>query len=186
MRRLSAILLGCLFLFCGCGEKDGHLSEGIAFRSKLVQQNGCRFRAEITADKGSDILRFCLDCEGDGQGNVSFVLTEPETLAGISGTISEAGGKITYDGMSVDFGLLLQDAIAPAAAPALLVNSWISGYMLWGGKDGETYCMCCEQVLEGRSLEVESFFKNELPFYAEVCYNGSRILEIQIIDFQYH
>ena len=88
--------------------------------------------------------------------------------------------------MSVDFGLLLRDAVAPAAAPALLVNSWISGYILWGGEEGEIYQLCCEQELEGHILEVESFFKNELPFYAEVCYNGSRILEIRINEFQFH
>lgn len=180
------MLLVCLFLFCGCGKEDSHLSQGIAFRSKLVERGGCSFQAEITADYGSDILRFCLKCEADGQGNVGFTLTEPETLSGISGSIREGGGEITYDGMIVDFGLLLQDAVAPAAAPAILINSWISGYILWGGKDGDTYQMCCEQVTEGRTLEVESFFKNELPFYAEVCYNGSRIMEIQINDFQYH
>lgn len=183
---MIAMVMVCLFLLSACSGKDSHLNSGIIFRTKLVQQNGCRFQAEITADNGSDVLQFCLNCDADGQGNINFVLTEPETLAGVSGTITENGGKITYDGMSVDFGLLLQDAVAPAAAPALLINSWISGYILWGGEEGEIYQLCCEQELEGHILEVESFFKNELPFYAEVCYNGSRILEIRINEFQFH
>lgn len=187
MRRWIAIAtLSVLFFLWGCKSQDSHLSGAIEFRSKLVQAQGCAFQAAVTADFETEILRFLLDCDTDAQGNVSFTLLEPETLAGITATVSKGGGKITYDGLSVDFGLLAQESIAPAAAPALILDSWISGYILSAGETEGLYVVSYEQEFEGMLLEVESIFKNELPISAEICYNDRRILAVQISEFQFH
>ena len=186
MRRYLAIVVLLVVLFSGCSEKDSHLSPAIRFRSELVQSGGCSFEAEITADYGTEIQQFRLLCDADAQGNVRCTILEPETLEGICAVVTEQGGKIVYEGLSVDFGYLADGTIAPAAAPAILLNSWLSGYILWGGEQEAIYQATYEEEIKGSFVKVESFFKNNLPFSAEVCYNGKRVLEMKITAFQFH
>lgn len=185
MRRFFAVLTLCALLFGCAGEKDV-LEPSIAFRAALLQAGGCSFRAKIEADFGSQIERFAADCDFSTDGTALLTLTEPETLAGLTATVTERGGKITYDGMSVDFGLLANGNVNPAAAPALTALSWSGEYISAAGWEEELYRVTYEKDFAQKRLQIDTYFKNDLPILAEVCYNNQRILKLEISDFSLH
>ena len=186
MRRFAAIqiLLCICVLFTACGTESQTLSPAIEFRAALVRAGGCTFRAEVRADFGDTVASFCMDCDAEADGILRLTLTAPETLAGITATVTDAGGKITYDGMALDFGLMAGGNVIPAAAPALAVDCWIREYIASAGQEEERYRVTYEKDFDEKRLVVDTWFENGIPFYAEVCYNNQRILKLELSDFK--
>ena len=181
-KALAAILLLCIFC-TACSAGESGLSPAIEFRAALVQAGGCTFQAEVTADFGDSVVSFSLDCDADADGTTRLTVTAPETLSGITATVSDAGGKITYDGMSMDFGLLASGNVIPAAAPAITVTCWSSEYITAAGEDETGYRVTYEKDFDEKMLKVDTWFENGIPICAEVCYNNQRILNLTISDF---
>lgn len=180
MRKFLSLLLLPLLL-CGCGKSESTVSEAIAFRAALVEAGGCSFRADVRADFGDTVQDFSLDCTADAEGTTAFTVLKPETLAGITATVTQQGGQVTYDGMAMDFGLLANGNVSPAAAPAIAVNCWLSAYIV-SAATGETVY---QQDFDEKALTVTTRFENNIPFFAEVCYNQQRVLELTLSDFAF-
>ena len=185
MRRIAAVMLMCL-LFCGCTKTESSVQRAVEFRAALVQAGGCRYQAEICADFGGTVECFTVRCDSRADGATELVIESPESLAGIAATVTDKGGKITYDGMAVDFGLLADDTLAPAAAPALLVSCWSSEYITCGGTEGEYYRASYEKGFDESAVKIDTWFENHLPIYAEVCYNNTGILRFTITEFEFY
>ena len=100
------------------------MDDALAFRSALVGAGGCSFLGEITADYGDEAYTFTAACTTDDTGALSFSLTAPETIAGISGTVQSRGGKLTFDSTALAFGLLADGKVSPATAPYVVAESW--------------------------------------------------------------
>ena len=185
MRRFAAIqiLLCICVLFTACGTESQTLAPAIEFRAALVQAGGCTFRAEVRADFGETVAFFCMDCDAEADGILRLTLTAPETLAGITATVTDAGGKVTYDGMALDFGLMAGGNVIPAAAPALAVDCWIREYIASAGQEEERYRVTYEKDFDEKKLVVDTWYENGVPICAEVCYNDQRILKLLISDF---
>ena len=171
MRRLAAFLIVFVFIIgilAACGTQEEPLSPAIEFRAKLAQ-SGCTFHADVTADLGETAVQFAMDCAMDTEGTVRLTVTEPERISGITATVAADTGKLTYDGMALDFGLLANGNVVPAAAPAIAAD----------------YRAAYERDFDEKCLFVDTWFENAVPICAEVCYNGQRILKIQITEFQF-
>lgn len=184
MRRISALLMMLLTVcFCGCQSEESTLRPAIEFRADLVQAGGCSFSAEVEADFGDTTEQFSLYCEAQ-QDCMDITVTAPETMEGITAHITENGGKITYEGMSAEFGLLANGNVSPAAAPAITAACWQNEYISAAGQEDDAlYRATYEKNFDEKRLIVDSWFKNDLPIYAEVCYNNQRILKLTITDF---
>lgn len=185
MRRLFAVLMLCVLLF-GCTSEESVLASAIEFRAALVQAGGCSFCAEIEADFGNHIETFTADCDFSTDGTARLTLLAPETLAGITAAVTDSGGKITYDGMAVDFGMLANGNVIPAAAPALTALCWCREYISAAGWEDDIYRVTYEKDFDEKRLLIDTFFKNDLPICAEVCYNNQRILKLNISDYTLH
>ena len=184
VRRGCAVLMMCLCLLLGgCGGRSQGVSPAIAFRASLVQAGGCSFRAELTADYGDYVVPFALDCETEVNGPTHFTVVAPETLAGITAAVDETGGTVTYDGLMMDFGLLANGRLAPAAGPAVVAYCGSSAYLAAGGEEEGRFRATYEKDYEEKMLKVDTWFENGIPIYAEVCYNGQRILNLTISEF---
>ena len=90
-RLLSVVCL--VFFFFGCQRTDSLLNEAIALRNNVLNSDGCSFQTKITADYGDRLYVFTMDCKTDRAGDLTFVVQEPETIAGITGNISGTGGR---------------------------------------------------------------------------------------------
>ncbi len=184
MRRILALLMTAACVLLGaCGGEESSISTAVEFRAALVRKGGCSFCAEISADFGESVVNFTVNCEAEAEGTTYLTVIEPETLAGITATVSEGGGKITYDGMAMDFGLLAGGNVIPAAAPAIAVTCWVKEYIASAGMEGELYRATYEKDFDEKMLKVDTWYENGVPICAEVCYNNKRILKITITDF---
>ncbi len=90
--RIWVLLQALLLLLWGCtSQEESRMDDALAFRSALVGAGGCSFLGEITADYGDEAYTFTAACTTDDTGALSFSLTAPETIAGISGTVQSRG-----------------------------------------------------------------------------------------------
>ncbi len=172
-------------MLTGCKGEESLLSQGIAFRGELLSAGGCRFRGEITADYGQEIRTFTLDCVADQEGNVTFCVLAPDTIADITGYIEGDEGMVTYDGLQLAFPLLVYDRISPVSAPGLIVQCWLKEFILSAGMSQDIYRATYEKKIQENVLLIDTYFEKDIPISAELCYNGSRIIEMKITEFSY-
>ena len=187
--RIWVLLQALLLLLWGCtSQEESRMDDALAFRSALVGAGGCSFLGEITADYGDEAYTFTAACTTDDTGALSFSLTVPETIAGISGTVQSRGGKLTFDSTALAFGLLADGKVSPATAPYVVAESWRTGYITSVGQEENGLRLTVDTSLEENPLTVDTWLDREkgIPIFAEVCYNGQRILTISISEFQYN
>lgn len=177
-------MMTVLLLLCGCKSTESYLEDAIEFRSSLVQAGGCSFRAEITADFTDYVEMFTVDCDCDADGTTRLTIVSPENLQGITATVTDRGGKITFEGMAVDFGLLADGNLIPAAAPAIAVTCWSSEYIASAGTVDTLYRVTYEKDFQQKRVDVDTCFKNGLPISSEICYNNQNMLKFTITEFK--
>ena len=185
MKRLLALFL-FLFILTGCGDSEENLDRALAFRQKLLAHTGCRFDCILTADYGDILYQFALDCEGDNKGNTSFTVTAPESISGITGTISSSGGKITFDGTVLGFPILSEDLPTPLSAPWLFMTALRSGYIRTSDvDDGKLSLTIADTYKEDSILMQIQFDEQDVPVSCEFIWKGRRILSMVINSFTY-
>ena len=161
------------------------MERAIAFRGKLISGGGCSFRAQITADYGQEVQHFTLECEADGEGRITFSVSEPSTVEGITGVMEGEEGTITYDGLQLAFPLMVYGQISPVSAPALLVSSWLKEFILSAGMDENTYRATYEKKINEKVLLIDTYFEKDIPISAELCYNGYKVVHMNITNFSF-
>ena len=184
MKKVPALLL-ILLLLSGCANARDQIDRALGLRSRLLQGEGCSFTAGITADYGDQLHTFTLECRGDRQGNLAFTVTEPETIAGITGIISGDGGKLTFDDTALDFPLLADGQVTPVSAPWLLLMTLRGGYLTGAGEEGELLRLAVDDSYEEDALHLDIWLDGEdRPVQADILYDGRRILSMTIANFQ--
>lgn len=141
---------------------------------------------DIQADYGQGIHCFTVACEGDGEGKLRLELTAPETISGICATVKGETGELSYEGLSLGFGLLAEGRISPVAAPAIALDCWLSEFVLSAGTEGELYRASYEKKISEKALLLDTYFENGIPIFADMCYNNKKIIHMEISDFAYH
>ena len=162
MRWKTLAILCVVFLFCGCKKNDGPLDNAINLRNKILESNGCSFSATVTADYGEKVYVFSMDCTADKEGNVSFCVTRPETIAGITGNISVTGGNLTFDDKVLAFQTLADGEISPVTAPWLFLKTLRSGYMRGCTEGNNSYQIEIDDTYEENALRLNIFVENNL------------------------
>ena len=184
-KRLAVLLTVVLLWGCSATEEN-RMDEALAFRAGLQGAGGCTFAGEITADYGDQVYTCAVTCTTDGEGNLTFCLTAPETIAGITGTVSAGGGALTFDGTALAFSPLADGMVSPVAAPYVVAESWRQGYITAAGPAEDGLRLTVDTVWADSALTVDTWLEKNIPVFAEVCYNGQRILTIRISEFQYN
>ena len=184
MKRLIAVVL-LMLLLTGCSGDGEELDRAMALRSKLQASSGCSFEAVISADYGDKSYSFSVTCQADEQGNVTFQVTQPESIAGISGRISEEGGKLTFDDTALAFELLADGQVTPVSAPWLLVKTLRSGYVTSCGSDEDGIRASIDDSYEEDALHVDIWLDaQDIPDRAEIIYDDRRYLPMDIENFR--
>ena len=179
------ILVVVIFLF-GCSRENTEMSRGLAFREKLLQAGGCSFEAEITADFGDKLYTFLLECQGNGDGSLSFSVQKPDSISGICGILSAEGGKITFDeDRAVAFPMLAEGEITPVGAPWMLYNTLRCGYILACGMEGDLLRLTINDSYEEEAMQVDVWLDDQdRPVSAEIFCEGRRVVSIRVMNFQ--
>ena len=185
MRNLFILLVSFLLaVLSGCSHGNDATAQAMDLRAKLLSADGYSFDTEITADFGDKVYTFAMNCQADNGGNVTFTVTFPQTIAGISGEIDSNGGKLTFDDVALTFDLLANGRFSPVSAPWVLMKTLRSGYLTSAGMDGDCLQMTIHDSYEEDALRLDIWLgKDDLPRTADVLHEGRRILSLDIKDF---
>ena len=127
-----------------------------------------------------------MDCKMDTSGSVYFTVTEPETIAGITGNIADDGGELTFDDQILAFPMLADGQVAPVSAPYLLMKTLRGGYISACGTDGELYRVQINDSYEANALQLDIWLDStHLPVCADILYKGRRYLTLKIDRFTF-
>lgn len=157
----------------------------MALRGRLLASDSCSFRTEITADYGDKLHTFSMECTADQKGNLSFMITQPDTIAGINGTISDEGGRLTFEDTALCFPLLADDQLSPVSTPWIFLKTLRSGYLRQAGMESNLLRLTIDDSYKEDALQLDIWVnKDEQPVRAEILYNSRRILTLSITDFE--
>lgn len=183
MKRIFGICL-VLIILSGCNRSNDALNDALQLRSELLAATECSFDAEITADYGDIIYTFFLKCKTLENGELNFTVVEPETISGITGSIAQEGGKIIFDDKTLFFEEIAQGEVTPVCAPWLMLKTLKSGYIKGAGKTEKGVLLQLNDSYCEKSLHMNmNLDKNHMPYFAEIFYDGRRIMAIKIEDF---
>ena len=183
MKQICLIVALILLALTGCKAENDCLQQGIALRDKLTSQK-CSFTAKIVADYEDKTYSFAMGCSTDADGNLSFIVKEPQTIAGIAGNLTGSSGYLTFDDTALAFPLLADGEVSPVSGPWLLINTLRSGYLAAAGEEGSSIRLTLHDSYEADSLLVDVWLdENSVPQRAEILWQGRRVLSLHIEDF---
>lgn len=184
MKKLLPLLLAAVLL-TGCSQTPKEMERALSLRARLLQASSCTFDAEITADYGDILHVFRMNCTADPQGGVSFRVTEPKSIAGITGTLSSQGGALTFDDTALYFELLADEQLSPVSAPWVLVKALRGGYLTSAGMEDGLLRVSVNDSYEDDALNLDVWLdSSDIPQRADICYAGKRILSLKLENVQ--
>lgn len=184
MKRLLCLLI-LISILCGCRNGKEELEGALALRQRLLNSDGCAFSAEITADYGEELYQFTVDCHGDKQGNLAFSVVAPESIAGITGKITELGGSLTFDDVVLAFPPMADGQFTPAAAPWIFLKTLRSGYIVSSTSEGSLTYLQIDDSYSNEALHLDIWLNEEQnPVRGEILWQGRRILSLSVKDFK--
>ncbi len=183
MKKLAGLL--CLaVLLSGCGSKPGELDKGMELRSKLLSAERVTFDAEIIADYGDKVHTFSMTCQSDSLGNLEFTVTQPETIAGISGRVGQKGGALIFDETALYFDLMADGTLSPVSAPWILLKALCGGYLTSACTEDGTIRLTVDDSYESDALTLDIWLnEGDFPARAEILHAGRKILGLKITNF---
>lgn len=150
-----------------------------------MQNKACSFDAVITADYGEQIHKFTLACRADEKGTVSFTVSAPQSIAGITGKIDGQGGKLTFDDRLLAFALLADEQISPVSSPWILVKTLRAGFIKACGKDGDLLQATINDSYADDALELDIWIDGEnTPVRAEILWKDRKFLSMEVKNFR--
>lgn len=183
MRR-GALVLALVLCLTGCGGKNAEMERGLSLRTAMLKADTCTFTARVTADYGDKVYSFDMDCVADSSGNVDFTVTAPETIAGISGSLSGQGGKLTFADTALHFPLLAEGLLTPVSAPWVLVKTLRSGCITSAGQEGQALRLSIDDSYGDDGLHLDIWCDGEdWPDRAEISWDGRTILSVDVTNF---
>lgn len=155
----------------------------MALRASMIAKS-MAFDAEITADYGDKTYTFSMVCQVDKEGKMTFEVTAPESIAGITGTVSAAGGHLTFDDKALAFELMADELLTPVSAPWILIKTLRSGYLTSCNEEGGQLRVAIDDSYEEDALHLDVWLdENDLPQAAEIYWQGRRLLTVNVKNF---
>lgn len=184
MKRIAAVMIA-LVLLTGCTGKRDELDRAMKLRANLLGCLGCSFDVNITADYGDALYEFAMSCTSGGRGDLNFTVTQPESIAGISGSISSGEGKLTFDDAALQFALLADGQVTPVSGPWILMKTLLGGYLTAVSEEEDLLHLTINDSYEEDALQMEIWLNSDdVPVCAEILYDGRRIVTMTVENFQ--
>lgn len=183
MRRIITVIC-LLILLAGCGGNNAELDKAMTLRKNVISAEKCSFRASITAEYDDIIHSFDLKCETEKNHEMLFEVVKPDTIAGITGKITQSDGMLTFDNEMLAFALLIDGRLSPISAPWLMLQMIKGGYIVACGEEGDGAHIQLEDTYEGEKILLDLYTdKHNKPIRADIIWNGMRSLSVVVSDF---
>lgn len=183
MKRIGVVIFLVLML-AGCTGKRDEMDEMMKLRASILGCLECSFDTAVTADYGDSLETFSMNCVADGQGNLSFTVTKPESIQGITGTIREGDGFLTFDDVVLAIPLLADGQITPVSAPWILIKTLRSGYLTACCREDDKIHLTIHDSYADNALQLDIWIdEDQSPVFADITYDNRRILTMEIENF---
>jgi len=184
MKRASIVCLLVIFL-CGCSAQNS-IDQALSLRQRFTDAESCQFLCTVTADYLDAIYQFSMECSFDRTGNMTFTVSSPDSIAGISGKVGEQGGSLCFDDQELAFQMMADGYISPVISPWIMVKALRGGYIHSCGKDGEGFRITIDDSFAEQPLQVD-IWTDELgtPVHGEILWQGRRILTLDVSALRY-
>lgn len=182
MRRILAILI-TLCMLCGCKQSDRRIEQALSLRKAIANGNGCLFRATVTADYQDVFYTFAMNCQSDTVGNITFEVIEPESISGITGTVSAGEGKLTFDDQVLVFSTLAEGQITPVSAPWLFLNTLQSGYIKGCAWEDNGMILQIDDSYADNAMQLNIRTESDVPVFAEIIWKNRRVVSMDVEAF---
>ena len=182
-KRILLPLLCAALLLSGCGEKT---SNGAEIQRQYGLIATAAMEAEVTFHNRGEERSFTLLCDYTPEKS-AVTVTAPETVAGITATVTGEELTLQYDGESFSVGDV--GAVNPLSALPQLLRTLADGYLLEEGRESLEYIPCYRLVLDtdfGAEAAVCTVWIDEetlLPRYAEFAVDGETVLDVNMLAF---
>lgn len=174
-------LMGLVFFLMGCSPENRELNQAMMLRDKVLNAQKCSFSAEVTADYGDSLFSFSMDCQADKKGNLEFVITKPDTIAGIEGHITDSGGEVVFDNTALYFPMLTDEHLTPASAPWIFLKTLRSGYISSVCREDVFLHITVDDSYSDGELKLDIWLDEAgTPIRGDVLYDGKRILSLKV------
>lgn len=184
MRKVMAVLM-VLVLLSGCAGTEETQDRLLRLRQTLSEKES-QFVANIHADFGETVYDFTLMCHFDTEGNMTFEVQLPQTISGVTGKVSAAGGALTFDDTSVAFSLLADGELTPVSAPWLMMKGLRGGYLAAWSSQGNRLVLTVDDSYENSPMQFRFVLDNEMSLLSgDILWDGRRILSVTAEDFRY-
>lgn len=179
MKRLFLFVI-CIILLTGCASGSNEMDRALALRSK-IQRSQITFDVELTADYGNRTYDFSMACKGDAEGNITFTVTAPESIAGISGTIAGGTGKFRFDNEFLAFEVLADGLISPVGGPWVMIKALRSGYLTSCGSEGDGWRLSIDDSYQENALHLDIWLDGQDVLQrCEIYWQGRRLLTMRV------
>ena len=183
MRKIAAILMLLLSL-SGCGRESEQLDRIVSLRNEINNASAYSFNANITLDYGDSSFNFSTKCKVDSNKNMELIITEPQSISGISAQISGESGKLVYDDVILAIELIADGEITPISSPWLFTHALSGGYISTCSSDSNGCIVSFDDSYNAVQFTVNvKFDEHGLPTFAEIIWDGKRIVSMTVSDF---
>ena len=176
-------LTALVLVLTGCSAGQVELEEALAFRSGVLGAGSVSFDARITADYTDRVERFGLHCRADSAGAVTFTVTDPEAISGITGSVAGIQGTLTFDDTVLAFPLLAQERLSPVSGPWVMIQALRSGYITACVREGDLLHLTVNDSYEEDALTLEIWIRGREVTAAEIAWRGIRQMSLEITNF---
>lgn len=184
MKKTMAVFLLLAICLFGCDGENDALARAMQLRTSLLSAKMGSFDACVTADFGVDSYTFCMACTFDADGNIAFRVTEPETIADITGSISASGGKLTFDDTALAFPLMGDGQLSPVSAPYLLLKALRGGYVRCCALEQGMCRVTVDDSYDADAHMLDIWLDEEnLPIQADIYEENRRTMTLTIEKF---
>lgn len=183
--RKYAVLVLLFLLLSGCSGPPDEIETAMELRSRLLQASGCSFQAEVTADYGDKLHIFTMNCCADSKGDLTFTVEQPETISGITGTLSGEGGNLTFADKALYFELIADGRLSPVSAPWIVVKTLRSGNITSACRENGMLRLSIDDSYDDDPLRLDIWLNSQnIPEFTDILFDGRRILSVAVRDFQ--
>ena len=183
MKRCALVL--CLLLLAGCASKENEMDRALGLRTRILS-SAVSFDTTITANYGDKTCSFSMECSADTKGNVTFTVKQPESISGITGKISAAGGRLTFDDVALACPLLADGLLSPAGAPYIMVKTLRSGYITSAGQDGELFRVAIDDSYADDAMHLDFWLDGgDNPVRCDILWKGRVLLTMDVTNLRF-
>ena len=154
----------------------------MSLRTKLLG-SGCQFEASVTADYGDKTYSFEMACRVDKAGNLQFEVLQPDTISGITGSIADSGGKLTFDDSALAFPLQADGLLSPVSGPWVLLKALRGGYVRHCGMEEGLLRVRVDDSYDEDALTLDIWLDGGVPVRGDIYEENRRILVIEVKSF---